>query len=240
MLVKDWMSVPPVTIEADESIQRAVQLMRKHEIRMLPVLAEGDLAGVLTDRDIKRASPSSLKGLELFELLDAISETPVKQIMSPDPVTARWDSTIEEVTLELLLQKISGAPVVDDTGAVIGVITASDIFNMLIALTGFNKKGIQFAFMLVDQPGSIKSVSDLIRDHGARIASILTTRERAPRGYLKAYIRAYKLDRVTCQRLQQMLKKQTTLLYTIDHESQRRKFYDTGQPSLQEIKNEPI
>lgn len=240
MLVKYWMSMPAITVDAQDSLQRAVNLMKEKDVRMLPVLADGELAGVLTDRDIKRASPSGLKKLELVEMLSEVSNTLVKEIMSPDPVTARWDSTIEEVALELLLRKISGVPVVDDVGAVIGVITVTDIFDMLIALTGYHKRGIQFGLILVDKPGAIKAVTDLIRDHGARIASILTTRERAPRGYFRAFIRAYEMDRITGQRVKEVLHSRMNLLYIIDHDSNVREFYETDHPPTQETDNERI
>ena len=119
---------------------------------MLPVMKNSKLVGIVTDRDLKRASPSDANTLEVHELLFLISKIKVKEIMTENPVTLPFDFTVEEAAEVLLEKKISGAPVVDGKGKVIGAITKGDLFRVLIALTGVGKRGRQFAFVVEDRP----------------------------------------------------------------------------------------
>ena len=86
MLVKNWMSKPPITIDLNATMQDAIHLLRKHQIRMLPVMENDQLVGIVTDRDLKRASASDVASLELYELIDLISRIKVKMIMTKNPV----------------------------------------------------------------------------------------------------------------------------------------------------------
>ena len=74
MLVKNWMSKNAITIEGDASMQTATMLMKMHSIRMLPVVEHGDLVGVITDRDLKKASASDATSLEIHELLFLLTQ----------------------------------------------------------------------------------------------------------------------------------------------------------------------
>jgi len=132
MLVKNWMAKNVVTIDEDESMQEALRRMKQHNIRLLPVLKNGKLTGVLTDRDLKRASASDATTLDVHELLYLVSKIKVKTIMTKNPIFIAPELTVEETAEVLLQNKISGAPVVDDSGRVVGVITQSDVFRVLI------------------------------------------------------------------------------------------------------------
>jgi acetoin utilization protein AcuB len=225
MLVKYWMSPQVFTIDADASMQDAVNLMKKYTIRMLPVTRKEKLVGVLTDRDLKRASASDATTLEIHELLYLLSKIKVKEIMSKNPITVPPDLTVEETAEILLKNKISGAPVLDERGKIVGVITQSDIFKVLISLTGVGNSGIQFAFKLEDRPGSIKEVADVIRSVGGRMVSILTSYENVERGFRKVYIRMHSIDRQKLTSLKDRLQKMATLLYMVDHRQNRREIF---------------
>ncbi|MEJ5363589.1 MAG: CBS and ACT domain-containing protein [Desulfosoma sp.] len=225
MLIQEWMSTPAITIDPDEPMPKAVNLMKEKGIRMLPVLKNGELVGVLTDTDIKRASPSDATLLEVHELLYLLSRIKVKEIMNKKPVTIPMDFTVEEAAERLLEHGISGAPVVDASGKVRGVITRADMFKVLISLSGLRHRGVQFAFEIEDRPGSIKELTDLIRSAGGRIASILGSYDRAPAGYRHVYIRAYDLDRSKLGELTEALKKKAKMLYLVDHRENRREIY---------------
>jgi acetoin utilization protein AcuB len=225
MLVRNWMSKNVVAINEDDSMQDAMKLMKQHTIRMLPVLKNGILVGVVTDRDLKRASASDATTLDVHELLYLISKIKVKNIMSKNPIAVSPDLTVEETAELLLNNKISGAPVVDDKGKVVGTITQTDLFRVLISLTGVGKRGIQFAFQIEDRPGSIKDLADPIRRHGGRMVSILTSYDNVPDGYRKVYIRMYGLDRNQLPALKAELAKVAKLLYIVDHRENRREIY---------------
>ena len=145
--------------------------------------------------------------------------------MTKDPVTVPFDYTVEETAALLFVHNISGVPVIDRTGRPVGVITKTDIFQVLISLTGFSKRGIQFAFKLIDRPGAIKDVTDYLRDYGGRIACILSTRERADNGYINVYIRAYNFDPVSRRRIRAVIKNKIPPLYVIDHEDKVREIF---------------
>ncbi len=225
MLVKNWMNRNIITVDANESMLDTINLIKKHDMLMLPVMRNGELVGVVTDRDLKRASASDATTLEVHELMYILSKIKVKEIMSRPPVTVPFDYTLEETAEILLNNKISGVPVVDHGGQVLGTISQNELFRAVLSVTGLEKRGVQFAFELEDSSGSIKVVADVIRDYGGRIASILSSYERAPEGHRNVYVRMYGVDRSRLEELVAKLKKQAKVLYMVDHREDRREIY---------------
>ncbi len=225
LLVENWMNPKVITADVDDSMLDATKLLKEHNIRHLPVLEKGKLVGVITDRDLKRAAPSDATSLEAHELLYLIANIKVREIMTKNPITVPHNFTIEEAAEILLQAKISGMPVVDKQGNVIGTITQTDLFKVLISLTGVGKKGVQFAFLLEDRPGSIKDVADVIRAHGGRMASILSSYEKAPEGHRYVYIRMYDVDREKMPQLKEELKKKARVLYIVDSRDNKREIF---------------
>ena len=225
LLVENWMNPNVITVDADDSMLDATKLLKEHNIRHLPVLEKGKLVGVITDRDLKRASPSDATALEAHELLYLIATIKVREIMTKNPITVPYNFTIEEAAEILLQAKISGMPVVDKDGDVIGTITQTDLFKVLISLTGVGKKGVQFAFLLEDRAGSIKEVADIIRSYGGRMASILSSYEKAPEGHRYVYIRMYDVDRDKMPQLKEDLKKKAKVLYIVDSRENKREIF---------------
>ena len=225
MLVSKWMSKNVITIDMDDSMQEAVKLMKQRDIRMLPVLKKRKLVGVVTDRDLKRASASDATTLDVHELLYLVSKIKVGNIMTKDPITVPQNFTVEETAVVLLKNKISGAPVVDQNGQLVGTITQTDLFRVLVSLTGVGKGGIQFAFQLEDRPGSIKEVADVIRLYGGRMVSILTSYEDVPDGYRKVFIRMHSIERVRLQQLKEELSYKAALIYMVDHRENIREIF---------------
>ena len=225
LLVENWMNPNVITVDADDSMLDATKLLKEHNIRHLPVLEKGKLVGVVTDRDLKRASASDATTLEAHELLYLIANIKVREIMTKNPITVPYNYTIEEAAEILLQAKISGMPVVDKDGDVIGTITQTDLFKVLISLTGVGKKGVQFAFLLEDRAGSIKEVADIIRSYGGRMASILSSYEKAPEGHRYVYIRMYDVDREKMPQLKEALKKKAKVLYIVDSRDDKREIF---------------
>jgi acetoin utilization protein AcuB len=225
MLVKKWMSKHVITIDADDSMHDATKLLKEHGIRMLPVMKKGKLVGIVTDRDLKQASASDATSLEIHELLYLLMKVKVKEIMTKNPIAIPSDYTVEETAVILLANKISGAPVVDYAGSLVGVITETDLFRVLISLTGIGKKGIQFAFQIEDKPGSIKEIADIIRAFGGRMVSILGSYDGVPDGFRKVYIRMHSIERSKIQELKEEMSKKGKLLYMIDHRDNVREIY---------------
>ncbi len=231
MLVENWMSKDVVTVDVDDSMQYATRLLKEHNIRGLPVMEKGKLVGVITDRDLKRASASDATTLEIHELLYLISEIKVKEIMTKNPITIPLDYTIDEAAAILLENKLTGAPVVDDKGQVVGIITQTDIFRVLVSLTGVREKGIQLGFQLENRPGSIKEVADIIRKYGCSVVSILSSSDKKS-DYRHVYIRACNCDRGRLEQLKEELKEKSNMLYLVDHVEKKQEVYqDYERPS---------
>jgi len=205
-----------ISVDVNDSMQDAAKLIRGHKIKHLPVMENGKLVGIVTDRDLKRASASDVTTLEIHELLFLISEIKIGDIMTKDPITIPLDCTIDEAAQILLEHKLSGAPVVDDEGQIAGVITQTDIFRGLVLFTGVKKAGIQFAFQLEDRPGSIKEVSDIMRSYGCLVVSILSGQD-VQAGYRRVYIRVRDCDPERLEELKEELKAKANVLYVMDH-----------------------
>lgn len=225
MLVKNWMSKNVITIDAEDSMDTATKLMRENKIKMLPVLKKGHLVGVITDRDLKRASASDATSLEIHELLYLLTRIKIENIMSANPITVPDNYTVEETAEVLLRNKISGVPVVDQKGNIVGTITQSDIFRALISLTGVGKQGIQFAFQIDDRPGSIKELADTIRAYGGRMTSILSSYDEMPEGTRKVYMRMYGIERSELNDLVEKLREKAKMLYMVDHRENKRQIF---------------
>jgi acetoin utilization protein AcuB len=227
MLVKNWMSKAVITVDADDSMQNAIYVLQERNIKILPVMENEKVVGIITDRDLKKASPSDATTLDMHELLFLISKIKVRNLMKTPVFTARPDDTVEEAAALLLEKKISGLPVVDENNRLVGIITRSDIFRVLLSLSGLGKKGIQFAIRIKDMPGIIKEVRELIHEYGARTASILSSSDNVPEGYLNFYFRIYRVDRQKLKPLLDKISEKGTLLYMVDHRENNRSIYES-------------
>lgn len=227
MLVKDWMTENVVTIEAHETLQKATELMMDHQISMLPVMEEGRLVGVVTDRDLRGAAPSDVTLLDVRQILYHLSRVEMRAIMSRDPITVPPDFTVEEAAEVMLKNKISGCPVVNKTGNLVGIITKNDLFSAMVAVSGLTGRGVEFGVLLDDRPGSIKEAADVIRKFGGRLVSILSSFEKAPAGHRCAYLRAFNLDRRVLPELKAELQETAKILYVVDFKENKREILET-------------
>ena len=181
MLVKNWMSKPVITVGENYSMQDAINLLKQHNIRMLPVMGKGRVVGIISDRDLKKASASDVNISENHELI--YSKIKIKDIMTENPISVPDDYTVEETAEVLLINKISGVPVINEEEKLVGIITQTDLFRVIFSFTGIGGKGIQFALKVFDRLRSIQQITDIIRSYGSRVSSILTSYERVPPGY---------------------------------------------------------
>ncbi len=182
MLVKDWMKKDVITIDAHASVIDAVHLLKEKGIRRLPVLKNGKLVGIVTDRDLKDFTPSKATTLDIYELRYLLSKANVEEAMTPNPITVPPDVPIENVALIMHDKKISGLPVMDGEDLV-GIITESDVFEVLVALTGVKQGGVRICLPIEDRSGSAKEVADILRKHGGKIEAILINYEGVAPGF---------------------------------------------------------
>jgi acetoin utilization protein AcuB len=131
--VRNWMTSKLVTIAPENTLPEAHQLMVKHQIRRLPVVAEdGRLVGIITLGDVRGAEPSQATSLSVWELNYLLSTLKVSSIMTPNPITISADATVVQAARVMLEHKVSGLPVVEQNGRLAGIITESDIFRMVV------------------------------------------------------------------------------------------------------------
>ncbi|OEU46169.1 MAG: hypothetical protein BBJ60_00685 [Desulfobacterales bacterium S7086C20] len=227
MLVKGWMNTDVITVAEDTAMMKASIIMKDEKIRSLPVVDKrGKLVGIVTDRDLRTASPSKATSLDIQELNYLISTIKIKDIMSTDLVFIRPDETVEFAAILMLENKISSLPVINGKDALIGIITQTDIFRVLVNITGICAGDVQFAFSLKDRPGSIKEVADEIRSFGIRIVSILSTREQAEEGRHNVYIRIGSVAQEKLRALVKHLEDKFIVLYSsrdLTEEAEKRR-----------------
>lgn len=196
MLIREWMSTDVVTLTPDTSMMRASKILKDNNILQAPVVDEaGRIVGIVTDRDVKEASPSKATTLDMHELYYLLSEIKVQDIMTPDPMTAKPTDTVEHVAQMLLEKDVGGLPVANDDKTVAGIITRADLFHVLIDITGVQHGGVQLGLELANTSGSLKAVLDDLADHGARVVSILTSLENVDSDTRKVTVRILPMDR---------------------------------------------
>ncbi|MCF6188635.1 MAG: CBS and ACT domain-containing protein [Desulfobulbaceae bacterium] len=189
MLIKDWMATAVLTVDANTSVMRATRIMKENNIRRLPVLSQGKLAGVVTDRDLKEASPSSTSDMDIHEMYYLLSEMKIKDVMTDKCISMHLDDTLEKAALVMLAEKISGVMILDAKDNLVGLLSETDILRGFIHATGIQDGADQYVIDMPDAPGSVTRVIDTLREYNARVLSILTSFEDAPAGQKRVSIR---------------------------------------------------
>ncbi|MDE7242262.1 CBS and ACT domain-containing protein [Desulfovibrio sp.] len=181
MLIRNWMTPEVITVTPDTSLLKLGKLMRDNGVRRLPVLDNGRVAGIISDRDVRDASPSKATTLDMYEMHYLLAEIKAKDIMTPRPVTIKPTDTVEKAAMIMLDKKIGGLPVVDEKGALVGIISDQDVFKALVNITGVRDGGIQLGMEIANEAGAMRPIFDLLRKHGARILSVLSTNNQEGR-----------------------------------------------------------
>jgi len=130
--VQDWMTKDVITVSPNISLPEAHRLMTDNQIRRLPVVQNSKVVGMLTLGDVRGAEPSEATTLSVWELNYLLAKMKIKETMTHNPTTITPNYTISEAAKVMLTHKISGIPVVDDQHNLVGIITESDIFRMVV------------------------------------------------------------------------------------------------------------
>ncbi len=174
MLVKDRMTRDPITINSDMPVSEALNLMNERRIRRLPIMnKEGYLEGIVSKEDLLQASPSSATSLSIHEIGYLLSKLKVAEIMTQKVVTIEVDAPIEEAALLMSDSKIGGLPVMQD-GKMVGIITETDVFKVMLEMLGARDKGLRLSLELPDEPGQLSRVSGKIAAMGGDIVALGT------------------------------------------------------------------
>jgi CBS domain-containing protein len=132
MTVADVMTAEPATLGPEDSLMRAVELMRQRGIRRIPIVVGQSLVGLLAEGDLKRAQPSAISSSE-EEYVRVMDGTPVSRIMIPTPITVTEDTPLRDAAETLQSMKFGALPVVRD-GRLVGIVTDADLLGCLATL----------------------------------------------------------------------------------------------------------
>lgn len=131
-LVRDWMTPNPITITSDTNLEAAMRLMEDSDIRHLPVVSGSRLVSLITKSDIRRAELIIAASYNRREMKDIVTRLKtISEIMTYRPRTIDVDATVSEVASILLENHLSALPVLND-GQLVGIITESDLFRMVL------------------------------------------------------------------------------------------------------------
>lgn len=133
MLVKESMSTDLITLSPDDNLRKAHQLIKEYGLRRFPVIENGKLVGIVTDRDVRQADMSSAVVQERRYVEYILDRIQVRGIMTPNPITVTPDTPIEEAARLILENKIGGLPVVEE-GELVGIITETDLIRTLVEM----------------------------------------------------------------------------------------------------------
>jgi len=174
MIIERRMTRNPVTVTPDMSVAEANAIMKREKVHRLPVLdKEHHLIGIISEKDILYASPSPVSTLSIHEMAYLLSQLTVKKLMTHDVVTITKDTTVEEAARLMVDQDLSALPVVEDE-YLLGIVSKSDLFKMLLELFGARHYGIRMSFLVEDKPGAIAEISSVLASHGVDIIAFGT------------------------------------------------------------------
>ena len=133
-LLHEIMTTSVTTLPHDGSLLNVALLMRQTDLRHLPVVKNGAVIGLLSDRDVNRAAPSRFGPLSQEEYNTIFENTAIEQVMTKEPYTVHSDTPVRDVVNVLCERKIGAVPVVADTGAIVGIVTRADLLDLLHSL----------------------------------------------------------------------------------------------------------
>ncbi|MEE9234581.1 MAG: CBS domain-containing protein [Candidatus Acidoferrales bacterium] len=132
--VREIMTRGPTSLDHDARLLDAALVMRSSGFRHLPVVNSGRVVGLISDRDVQRASPSMFKRMSPEEYNRIFETTPIEKIMATDPVTVRPDTPLTEVVKLMHEGKFGSVPVVEGDKQLVGIVTVTDLLGVLSSL----------------------------------------------------------------------------------------------------------
>ena len=168
MLVGDRMSHPVISINPDLPVVDALNLMKRERIRRTPVVKNGKMIGIVSDKDLLNASPSSATSLSVWEMNYLLSRIKVKDLMTKKVLTVSEDTPIEEAARIMADNKIGGLPVMR-ADHIVGIITETDLFKILLELMGAREPGVRMSVLILDKPGQLAKLTNTIANLNGNI-----------------------------------------------------------------------
>lgn len=173
MIVQDIMHREVVTIGPGTTLPEAVDLAKARGIRHLPVVDGGELIGIVSDRDLKRALPSAASTIEHHEATYLLARLPVSEIMTRAVITIGPMFPVEEAARIMAAEKVSALPVTE-AGRLVGIVSETDVLEMLVAAMGTTTPSSRLDVLLPSDPSALSEVVRTVEEAGLVIASVMT------------------------------------------------------------------
>jgi acetoin utilization protein AcuB len=173
MLVEKRMRTQPITVAPQDSFRHAMALIRQRGIRHLPVVEGGRLVGIVTDRDLRQASPSPATSLDIHELHYLLERVAVREIMTSPVITVTPDTPIDEAARIMLQDRIGCLPVLRGT-ELVGIITETDILGAFVDLMGIRSRRTRLELILEAREGAFLDVCRIIQEQKGDIAGVVS------------------------------------------------------------------
>ncbi|MEZ4630815.1 MAG: CBS domain-containing protein [Deinococcales bacterium] len=159
MLVSDWMTPDPHAVSSKMPVMEAMVLLREKGYRRLPVVDHGKLVGIVTDRDLKEATPSKASTLSIYELNYLLSKLSLADVMVRNVITVNADAPLEEAALIMEERKVSGLPAVEGD-SLVGILTITDVLKAFVNVLGLREGGTRVSVSVPDKPGVLAAVAE--------------------------------------------------------------------------------
>ena len=177
MLVADVMTRQVVAIGPDTPIRDVQALMEQRNVRHFPIL-EGraapdkadELVGIVSDRDVRLVGADHPRAPAGVRATD-----PVSRLMVKDVIIAHPGDPIEETAKTMRLRKIGAMPVMED-GRLVGIVTATDLLDALVTMSGVHQAASRLEVEVANRPGALAELLGLIADRRINVVSVMTTR----------------------------------------------------------------
>ncbi|MBZ5202818.1 CBS domain-containing protein [Planomicrobium chinense] len=168
MLIEEIMKTDVYTLHPDQTVQDVVDLFEEKRIRHAPVVENGKVVGVVTERDLKDALPSRFSVSPKINAYEKL----VSEIMAKNPITAHPMDFVEETALIFYEQKIGCLPVVSQE-KLVGFLTETDLLYKYIELTGAHQPGSHIEIRVPNRSGILYEVSKVFYNQHVNVLSVL-------------------------------------------------------------------
>jgi acetoin utilization protein AcuB len=204
LLVRDSMTRDVVTLSPQTTAAEALVLCREKGIRHLPVMEEGRLVGIVSDRDLRSATPA----LGDPARAEALQKIRVDGVMVRDVSTAHPEDPIEQAANTMREKKIGCLPVVE-ADELVGILTSSDVMEALVYLIGAHEPGSRVEVLMPDRPGTLAGVAGLFGELGINIVSVVAgPRQEFPDdGSIEGRVGIFKIDTIDTREAVEILER---------------------------------
>jgi acetoin utilization protein AcuB len=178
MFVSKRMATDLISVDKEMTIFEAKKLMTDKRIRHLPVVdSEGKLLGIVSDRDMRDAMPSTLLKKPDYETtLNKIGSHKIDAIMTREPLTIYAYYTLQDALLVMQKKKVGALPVIDEGGYLKGILSTRDLIKAFVNMLNIDEPGSLLCVVVQDKPGQMKKIVDVISEENIALGSILVAR----------------------------------------------------------------